>query len=100
MQKRRGRRCNRNSPSTWFSQIYINLPGGMNGLELVDWAVSNRPGVKVPVTTGRALDRDLPPIAGTFLAKPYTGRDLLDRVKQELSKPADGGTSGAGEVES
>jgi CheY-like chemotaxis protein len=77
----------------------INLPGGMNGLELVDWILSNRPGVKVLVTTGRALDRDVPPIAGALLAKPYTGRDLLDRVKQALEKSADGGdsTSRAGE---
>jgi len=74
----------------------------MNGLELVDWILSNRPGVKVLVTTGRALDRDVPPIAGALLAKPYTGRDLLDRVKQALAKPANGGesTSGAGEAES
>ena len=80
----------------------INLPGGMSGLELVDWILSNRPGVKVRVTTGRALDRDVPPIAGALLPKPYTGRDLLDCVKQALAKPADGGesTSGAGEAES
>jgi CheY-like chemotaxis protein len=29
----------------------INLPGGMNGLELVDWILSNRPGV-----TGRPAE--------------------------------------------
>ena len=77
----------------------INLPGGMNGLELVDWTLSNRPGVKVLVTTGRALGRDVPPIAEALLAKPYTGRDLLDRVKQALAKPADGGESTSGAVE-
>jgi CheY-like chemotaxis protein len=74
----------------------INLPGGMNGLELVDWIVSNRPGVKVLVTTGCALGSDVPPIAGALLAKPYTGRDLLDRVKQALAKPADSGGSTSG----
>jgi CheY-like chemotaxis protein len=80
----------------------INLPGGMNGLELVDWTLSNRPGVKVLVTTGRALGRDVPPIAEALLAKPYTGHDLLDRVKHALAKPADscGSTSGAREAES
>ncbi len=74
----------------------INLPGGMNGLELVEWILSNRPGVKVLATTGRTLNGDIPPIAGALLAKPYTGRDLLDRVKEALAKPADGGESTLG----
>ncbi len=33
----------------------INLPGGMDGLELSEWVLSNRPGVRVLVTTGRTL---------------------------------------------
>ena len=70
----------------------INLPGGMNGLELAEWILSNRPGVKTLVTTGRPIEHSAPPRAGAFLAKPYTGRDLLDRVKEALAKPADGGT--------
>ena len=41
----------------------INLPGGMDGLELSEWVLSNRPGVKVLVTTGRTLRSDAPPIA-------------------------------------
>jgi CheY-like chemotaxis protein len=69
----------------------INLPGGMNGLELAEWILSNRPGVKTLITTGRPLERGAPPIAGAFLAKPYTGRNLLERVKQELVTPPDGG---------
>lgn len=68
----------------------INLPGGMNGLELAEWISGNRPGVKTLITTGRPLDRGAPPGAGAVLAKPYTGRDLLERVKQALTKPADG----------
>ena len=65
----------------------INLPGGTNGLELAEWISSHRPGVKTLITTGRPLERGAPPIAGAFLAKPYTGRDLLDRVKQALARP-------------
>ncbi len=68
----------------------INLPGGLDGLELAEWILSNRPGVKTLITTGRPFDRGAPPAAGVFLAKPYTGRDLLDRVKRALAKPADG----------
>ncbi len=67
----------------------INLPGGMNGLELADWILSHRPGVKTLITTGRPLERGAQPIAVAFLAKPYTGRTLLDRVKQALAGPHD-----------
>jgi CheY-like chemotaxis protein len=71
----------------------INLGEGMNGLELAAWTMDNRPGVKVLVTTG-ASRVDLPAdIVESLLAKPYTGRDLLDRVKQALAKRADDGGS-------
>jgi DNA-binding NtrC family response regulator len=73
----------------------INLGEGMNGLELAAWTLSNRPGVKVLVTTG-ASRVDLPPeIVEPLLAKPYTGRDLLDRVKQALARRSDDGGSSA-----
>jgi CheY-like chemotaxis protein len=72
----------------------INLGEGMNGLELAAWTLDNRPGVKVLVTTG-ASRVDLPPdIVESLLPKPYTGRDLLDRVRQALAKrDEDGGSS-------
>jgi len=71
----------------------INLGEGMNGLELAAWTLSNRPGVKVLVTTG-ASRVDLPPeVIESLLAKPYTGRDLLERVKQALAKRSDDGAS-------
>src|SRR5271165_6665101 len=54
----------------------INLPGGMNGLELAEWILNNRPGVKTLITTGRPIERGAPPMPGAFLAEPYTGRDL------------------------
>jgi CheY-like chemotaxis protein len=65
----------------------INLPGRMNGLDLAAWTLTNRPGVKVIVTTGDPARADMTPDAvGPILAKPYTGRDLLDRVQEELTK--------------
>jgi CheY-like chemotaxis protein len=63
----------------------INLPEGMNGLELAVWTLRHRPGVKILVTTGDASRMaDVPQTA--FLAKPYTGRDLVDRIKDALTK--------------
>jgi CheY-like chemotaxis protein len=67
----------------------INLPQGMNGLELAEWIFANRPGVKVVITTGGATRTKIPENAGLLLAKPYTGRDLLSRVKQALEKRPD-----------
>jgi CheY-like chemotaxis protein len=76
----------------------INLPDGMSGLDLAEWTLSNRPGVKVLATTGDASIHGIPPIAGALLGKPYTGRDLLDRIRQALAKPSDvGSTSTAGD---
>jgi CheY-like chemotaxis protein len=62
----------------------IKLPGEMNGLDLADWTLANRPGVKVIVTTGDPARTELPDAVGSILAKPYTGRDLLGRVQQAL----------------
>ena len=67
----------------------INLPDDMNGLELGEWTLRERPGVKVLVTTGDASRTvDIPQTVGLVFAKPYTGRDLLDRVRQALTKPS------------
>jgi CheY-like chemotaxis protein len=63
----------------------INLPGEMNGLELAEWTLANRPGVKVIVTTGDPARTNIPDAVGQLLAKPYTGRDLLNRVQQALA---------------
>ena len=73
----------------------INLSGGMNGLELAEWTLHHRPGVKVLVTTGDGTRMaDTPQTVGSLLAKPYTGRDLVDRVKQALTKRSDEGPAG------
>ncbi len=72
----------------------INLGEGMNGLELAAWTSSNRPGVKILVTTGGVLSAEIPPeVIEPLLVKPYTGRDLLDRVKHALAKRPDDGSS-------
>ncbi len=70
----------------------INLGEGMNGLELAGWTLSHRPGVKVVVTTGISQIELPPEVVEPLLAKPYTGRSLLDRVKQALAKQAGDGS--------
>ena len=65
----------------------INLPGGMSGLELADWVLRNRAGVRVIVTTGRDPAARLPREVGPLLAKPYTGRGLHARIREALSLP-------------
>ncbi|RBP15565.1 response regulator receiver domain-containing protein [Roseiarcus fermentans] len=67
----------------------INLPGEMNGLELAEWISNHRPGVKTVTTTGGPVGRDGPPGGRAFLAKPYTGRALLDCVKEALKSADD-----------
>jgi CheY-like chemotaxis protein len=62
----------------------INLGKGMDGVELAVWALTDRPGIRVLVTTGagrNALPQALEPI----LAKPYTVVELLKRVREALS---------------
>jgi DNA-binding NtrC family response regulator len=69
----------------------INLSEGMNGLELAEWTLRHRPRVKVLVTTGDASSMAEVPPTIESLAKPYTGRDLVDRVKQALKQRNDWG---------
>jgi CheY-like chemotaxis protein len=51
----------------------INLPDDMNGLELGEWTLRERPGVKVLVTTGDASRTDIPQTVGLVLAKAIHG---------------------------
>jgi DNA-binding NtrC family response regulator len=65
----------------------VIMPGGMNGLQLIEQVHAKRPGMPVLVTTGymdelpaRGMrDRSL-----EVLAKPYQHQDLLDRVHAAL----------------
>jgi len=66
----------------------VKLPGQMDGLALAGWIRENRPGVQVIVQTGDATT-ELPEALqefGPILRKPFTGRDLLARVKLALAK--------------
>ncbi|WP_036169913.1 histidine kinase famiy protein [Massilia sp. 9096] len=68
----------------------VIMPGGMNGLELVDKVRQQHPAMPVLVTTGY-MD-ELPERERSkgldILAKPYKHEDLLERVKAALGKTA------------
>jgi CheY-like chemotaxis protein/two-component sensor histidine kinase len=65
----------------------VIMPGGMNGLQLIEQVHASKPGMPVLVTTGYmdelpargARDKSL-----DVLAKPYQHQDLLDRVHVAL----------------
>lgn len=65
----------------------VIMPGGMNGLQLIEQVHASKPGMPVLVTTGYmdelpargARDKSL-----DVLAKPYQHQDLLDRVHAAL----------------
>jgi CheY-like chemotaxis protein len=72
----------------------IDIPGEMDGRGLAKWVRENRPGVGVILASGvaRATDSE----CGAVIGKPYTGRALLDLVRQALAKNASWeGPSGA-----
>jgi len=68
----------------------VIMPGGMNGLELIERVHAKRPGLPVLVTTGY-MD-ELPGRRRSegldVLAKPYHHQDLLDRVGAALKRAA------------
>jgi DNA-binding NtrC family response regulator len=64
----------------------ISLPEGMNGLELAEWTLCHQPRIKVLVTTGDASRMAEVPPTIESLAKPYTGRDLVDEVEKVLKQ--------------
>jgi CheY-like chemotaxis protein/anti-sigma regulatory factor (Ser/Thr protein kinase) len=66
----------------------VIMPGGMNGLELVEQARALRPGLPVLVTTGYMDELPQGGRSGglSILAKPYRQEDLLERVRKGLEK--------------
>jgi CheY-like chemotaxis protein len=76
----------------------VDIPGEMDGQALAKWVRENRPGVGVILASGVARDIDVAEF-GSFIGKPYTGRALLELVKQALAKngagEASGGAAGA-----
>ena len=69
----------------------VIMPGGMNGLELIERVHARRPGLPVLVTTGYMDElpgRGKPSGTLDVLSKPYQHQDLLDRVGAALRRAA------------
>ncbi|MBQ5942970.1 histidine kinase famiy protein [Massilia sp. AB1] len=67
----------------------VIMPGGMNGLQLIDKARQMRPGLPVLVTTGYMDElpgRGVRSEGLDVLAKPYHHQELLDRIKAALRR--------------
>ena len=67
----------------------VIMPGGMNGLQLIDKARQMRPGLPVLATTGYMDELPGRGARGEgldVLAKPYHHQDLLDRIKTALKR--------------
>ena len=71
----------------------INLPGEMNGLELAEWILSNRPGVKV-VANDRPPFEDRRATNGGGIS-----RQTVHRTRSARSREASAGEVGGGETE-
>ena len=72
--------------SLLFSDIV--MPGGMNGYELVEQALENRPDLKVLLTSGHAekIEGKAGPKTD-LLKKPYTHAELAQRMRSLLNLP-------------
>jgi two-component system, response regulator PdtaR len=60
----------------------VQMPGSMDGVKLAQAVRKRWPPVKLIITSGRRLSRDLELPEGTgFISKPY-GTDISDRIRQ------------------
>ena len=67
----------------------ISMPGGMDGLELVDRVRAKWPAISVVVTSGRVRpSTDRLPSPGSFLPKPYTAHALGECIRDIQSASA------------
>ena len=68
----------------------IVMPGGLNGRELADRLLVEKPGLKVVFTTGYdadALDKNYKLVPGlNYLPKPYLPQDLARIVRRRLDE--------------
>jgi CheY-like chemotaxis protein len=67
----------------------VVMPGGMNGWELADRARQMRPGLKILLTSGYAMealaDRGRLPEGALILNKPYRKAELAQRLREALT---------------
>lgn len=59
----------------------VNMPGPLDGLELAELVHDRWPDIKLVLTSGRPLDRDIPD-DGAFLRKPYSLREMARTIRR------------------
>lgn len=65
----------------------VDMPGGMNGLDLAYHITTERPEVELIITSGAvAISDDQLPAGGVFLPKPYQPSKLVDLANSKLDK--------------
>jgi CheY-like chemotaxis protein len=69
----------------------IVMPGGINGWELADLALAERPDLRILLTSGYALDtmaaRGRLPERSVILTKPYRKAELARRLREMMMEP-------------
>jgi CheY-like chemotaxis protein len=69
----------------------VVMPGGINGWELAEQARKIRPGLKVLLTSGYALEtlaeRGRLPVGAVILNKPYRKAELARRLREAMASP-------------
>jgi PAS domain S-box-containing protein len=69
----------------------IVMPGGINGWELADLAIAERPDLRILLTSGYALDtmaaRGRLPDRSVILTKPYRKAELARRLREMMMEP-------------
>ena len=74
----------RNDIALVFSDV--NMPGTMDGLQLIERVHELRPAVELILTSGReCFNKDSLPDDGTFLPKPYNVSELCGLVTSKLT---------------
>jgi CheY-like chemotaxis protein len=63
----------------------VNMPGDMDGIDLAEHLFALRPKLKIVVTSGLSLSRDLSGVGGRFLPKPYRVQGLCEMAEAMLA---------------
>lgn len=63
----------------------VDMPGGMDGVQLARRARQVRPDVGIIITSGKRRVPDVP-AGGSFLAKPYRPQQLAEAVERSVSR--------------
>ena len=62
----------------------VDMPGGMDGVQLARRARQVRPDVGIIITSGKRFVPDVP-AGGSFLPKPYRPEQLAEEVERRVS---------------